>query len=87
MIRENLSDVEKSSYLVTKKNYWGKPSYESLTSSIKVLKTQCVENGITRLSMPKIASGLDRLDWEIVKTILIQEFKDTDIQMTIYLGL
>jgi O-acetyl-ADP-ribose deacetylase (regulator of RNase III) len=61
-------------YLVTKENYWSKPTYESLRSSIRNLFNLCKIHGVTSLSIPKLGCGLDRLQWDKVTQILIEEW-------------
>ncbi|XP_047446694.1 ADP-ribose glycohydrolase OARD1 [Mugil cephalus] len=71
-------------YLITKKKYNHKPTYDSLTRSLEDMRSHCVENGVTRISMPRIGCGLDRLDWTRVSEILKEVFKHTDISITVY---
>ncbi|KAM9785758.1 ADP-ribose glycohydrolase OARD1 [Neosynchiropus ocellatus] len=71
-------------YLVTKKRYNQKPTYESLRRSLEDMKSHCVTNGVTRISMPRIGCGLDRLKWETVEEILEEIFRNTDISITVY---
>lgn len=69
--------------LVTKNNYWNKPTYESLTVAIRMMKAQCELTKIQKLAMPKIGCGLDRLQWGRVMEILKAEFADTDIEILV----
>ncbi|XP_029290912.1 ADP-ribose glycohydrolase OARD1 [Cottoperca gobio] len=71
-------------YLITKKKYNQKPTYESLTQSLGDMKSHCEMNGVTRISMPRIGCGLDRLQWNSVSEILEQVFKHTNISITVY---
>lgn len=67
--------------LITKARYWHKPTYESVTECIKILKKQCELLDVKYLAMPKIGCGLDRLQWGKVREIVQEEFKDTDIEI------
>ncbi|XP_042347586.1 ADP-ribose glycohydrolase OARD1 isoform X2 [Plectropomus leopardus] len=71
-------------YLITKKKASQKPTYDSLTQSLEEMKTHCEENAVTRISMPRIGCGLDRLQWSRVSEILEQVFKHTNISITVY---
>uniref|UniRef100_UPI0037E80591 ADP-ribose glycohydrolase OARD1-like n=1 Tax=Semicossyphus pulcher TaxID=241346 RepID=UPI0037E80591 len=71
-------------YLITKKKASQKPTYDSLRESLEDMKSHCVLNGVTRISMPRIGCGLDRLAWERVSEILEQVFEHTDISITVY---
>lgn len=78
--------VSKSRYvfnLVTKKVYYGKPTYKSITACIKEMKYQCEKYDIKYLAMPKIGCGLDRLQWDKVREIIQEEFKDLDIEIEV----
>lgn len=69
--------------LITKKNYWGKPTYETITKCIEQMAEQCAKHQIKYLAMPKIGCGLDRLQWGVVREIIIEKFKDLDITIEV----
>ena len=69
--------------LVTKKVYYGKPTYKSIIACIKEMKYQCEKYDIKYLAMPKIGCGLDRLKWGKVREIIQVEFKDLDIEIEV----
>lgn len=70
--------------LVTKHRYFEKPTYESLEDTLYNMKEIAIEKDITKISMPKIGCGLDKLDWESVKELIEEVFEDTDIEIVIY---
>ena len=69
--------------LVTKPKYWHKPTYDSLREALEMMKEQMDFVGATKLAMPKIAAGLDRLEWQKVYDIICEVFKDADIEIVI----
>nr|XP_043893588.1 ADP-ribose glycohydrolase OARD1 isoform X1 [Solea senegalensis] len=69
---------------ITKKKASQKPTYDSLRLSLEDMKSHCVKNGVTKISMPRIGCGLDRLEWARVSVILEQVFKHTNISITVY---
>lgn len=69
--------------LVTKRKCWHKPTYESLRESLEMMREQLEFLDATKLAMPKIASGLDRLDWNQVYDIICEVFDDMDIEIVI----
>src|SRR5690606_32070753 len=71
-------------YLITKLKYWNIPSYENLYKSLIAMKNVCVENKVTKLSMPVIACGLDRLEWTKVRELIVSAFLDSGVKITIY---
>ncbi len=69
--------------LVTKQRYFHKPTYISLLDSLVDMREQCEKLNIKKLAMPKNTFGLDRLDWEQVKVIIEDVFKDMDIEILV----
>ena len=69
--------------LVTKQRCFHKPTYDSLYETLVDMREQCEQFNITKLAMPRIAAGLDRLDWEKVKDVIEDVFGDTDIEILI----
>lgn len=70
--------------LVTKDKSSGKPTLASLSRSLEALKTAVIYNKIKKLAMPKIGSGLDRLDWNKVLEQIELVFWDVDIEIKIF---
>lgn len=75
--------VGKTLNLITKAKYWHKPTYGTLTAAVVSLRDVCLERGITKLAMPQIGCGLDRLKWDKVKAIIAQAFENTEIEIVI----
>ncbi|XP_014879305.1 O-acetyl-ADP-ribose deacetylase 1-like isoform X2 [Poecilia latipinna] len=71
-------------YLITKKKASQKPTYVSLRQSLEDMKSHCFQNGVNRISIPRIGCGLDQLQWSKVSKILEQVFKETNISITVY---
>ena len=69
--------------LITKRKYFQKPTYDSLREALEDMKEQANNLLITKLAMPKIGCGLDRLEWNRVKEILEEIFEDTDIEILV----
>lgn len=69
--------------LVTKSKCYHKPTYESLRESLEVMKRIMEVSAITKLAMPKIGCGLDRLSWPEVYDIIWEVFEDTDVDILI----
>ena len=71
-------------YLVTKKNYWGKPTYASLRSTLEEMLIHALQNGVSNIAMPRIGCGLDRLQWPKVKDMINDVFDGSNITIEIY---
>ena len=74
--------------LITKHNYYDKPTYETLKSALEDLKRKIESlKKITPLSnkigMPLIGCGLDRLKWDRVSGIIKDVFADTNIEIVV----
>lgn len=69
--------------LVTKERYFHKPTLETLRQALENLRKQALEMKLTKIAMPKIGCGLDRLDWTAVREIIRDVFADTDIEILV----
>ncbi|XP_050293437.1 uncharacterized protein LOC126733979 [Anthonomus grandis grandis] len=70
-------------YLVTKKESSGKPTYQDLWESLCKLKDHIKENKVTKLAMPRLGCGLDRLEWNKVKAMLAHLFDNVDVEIRV----
>lgn len=52
--------------LITKERYYEKPTYASITIALEKMRDICIKNNISKVAMPKIGCGLDRLKWDKV---------------------
>jgi O-acetyl-ADP-ribose deacetylase (regulator of RNase III) len=71
-------------YLITKTRSRDKPTLSNLKSSLVDMRNHAIENGVKIISMPRIGSGLDGLDWNDVKNIIKEVFESTSIQINVY---
>lgn len=69
--------------LITKERYFHKPTYDSLYGSLNLMKFICIQKGINKIAMPIIGCGLDRLEWNKVRDIILEIFSDTDIEILV----
>ena len=67
--------------LITKRNYWKKPTYVSFEAAIKELKELCLRDQVKTLIIPPLGCGLDKLSYLFVKTTIIKIFTDTNIDI------
>lgn len=47
------------------------------------MKTMIMQLNITKLAIPKIGCGLDRLQWSVVEQIIKGVFNDLDIEIVV----
>ena len=69
--------------LVTKEKCFHKPTYESLAAALTTMRHQIESFGIQKLAMPRIASGLDRLQWTKVLDVIEETLGDLDIEILV----
>lgn len=69
--------------LVTKRNYWDKPTLTTIKNALIWMKEQCEMLNIHKVAMPRIGCGLDRQKWSDVKRIIEDVFGDTDIEIVV----
>ncbi len=86
---EKFANVEKALLvdnvfnLVTKERYFHKPTYETLCETLFNMREQIEEKDITKLAMPLIGCGLDKLEWDEVKMMIDDIFEDLDIEILV----
>lgn len=71
-------------YLVTKKRYYDKPTYDSLSSCLEKMGKLCQKKGITKLSIPRLGCGLDRLSWTKVYQMVKEVVEKYNLEVTVY---
>jgi len=75
--------VNKVFNLVTKSKYWNKPTYESLTKSLEMMRDIIVEKKIEKIAIYKLGCTRDRLQWGMVRQIIEDVFKNTDCKILV----
>lgn len=83
-----VSYKEKIWNLVTKYRYFDKPTVTEVKESLLELRhsMRCWfgESTIKKISMPMIASGADKIPWDITKALLEEIFEGDEFVITIY---
>lgn len=69
--------------LVTKPKHWHKPTYNSLREALFMMREQMEFLEVTKLAMPWIGCGLDRLDRDQVYNIICAVFEGMDVNIVI----
>ena len=69
--------------LVTKERYFHKPTYKSMHGALELMKVNCRWNNITKIAMPIIGCGLDKLQWDKVSELIQEVFANTDIEILV----
>lgn len=51
--------------------------------ALQKMKKVCIENNITKIAMPTIGAGLDKLSWSAVSDQIKMVFDDTGIEIIV----
>ena len=70
--------------LVTKPQFFDKPTYYDLSRSLNCMKQRLLQKGINAIAMPKIGCGLDKLKESRVFSLICAIFEKTNIKIFIY---
>ena len=63
--------------LITKEKYNSKPTIESITTALFELRNILLMQNIRCIAMPKIAFGLDKMDWSEISALLYNVFNSS----------
>ena len=70
--------------LVTKEKYSDSPTYNNLKLTLEKMRDHALEHNVKAINMPKIGCGLDKLNWDAVRTMVKNVFLETDIKISVY---
>lgn len=70
--------------LITKEKCYEKPTLKTLEEALIDLRRLIENDGINKLAMPRIGCGLDRLNWEDVRQLILDVFRDTRVTILVY---
>lgn len=81
---EGMSYIPQFTYnLITKANYYDKPTMESLKKALEGMREHMIVHGVWKVAMPRLGCGLDGLKWPRVKELIVQVFSAPDDRMVI----
>ena len=69
--------------LITKRNYWDKPTLETIEEALMRMRFNCFLWGVSKIAMPRIGCGLDKQKWSDVKPLIEKVFGDTDFEIVV----
>ena len=71
-------------YLVTKKRFFQKPTYDSLRQSLEAMTKHANNQKVIHISMPKAGGGLDRLEWHKIERLIRKICAQSNLTITVY---
>ena len=69
--------------LITKERYYYKPMITTMMTALRKMREICIKNHITKIAMPTIGAGLDKLNWDETSEILRNIFSEDDIDILV----
>ena len=70
--------------LVTKRQFFHKPTYDTLELSLQALKQHLQRHNMQELAIPKLGCGYDKLHWPTVFSILFKVFSGSNLTISIF---
>ncbi|KAJ8911550.1 hypothetical protein NQ315_012803, partial [Exocentrus adspersus] len=70
-------------YLITKELSYQQPTYQDVWASLVDLRDALLSQNITKLAIPKLACGLDGLNWRVIRSMLEVIFRFTGIKILV----
>ena len=72
-------------HLVTKEYYHNKPTQAAIYSTLVHMRQFMLKQGLTIIGIPKLATGLDKQPWPIIKQMLHKIFDDYNILVIVHI--
>ena len=61
-------------HLIVKPRFWNKPTYSSLRAALEAMLQHAQKQEVQKISIPRLSTGLDKLNWLKVKGIITDVF-------------
>ena len=71
-------------HLLTKERFFHKPTYSGLRASLASMCQHAETHGVSRISMPQLGCGIDKLEWPIVRQIIQEVFATSNVSITVH---
>ncbi|KRK05194.1 ADP-ribose glycohydrolase OARD1 isoform X2 [Drosophila yakuba] len=68
-------------YLVTKSSLYEASTYDDVQSALICMREHMREHGVTKLAIPRLGCGIDRLDWLRVRSLLDLVFAEDSVDI------
>ena len=84
MYAQQISPNRFLSHLIVKPRFWNQPTYSSLRAALESMLQHAQKHRIEKISIPRLSTGLDKLNWLKVKGIIAGVFHNSLIKVTVY---
>lgn len=65
--------------LIVKESCYDRADEDYLRSALEDLREKCESNGYDRIAMPKICCGNNGMKWKVIKKMIKETFKGSDV--------
>ena len=70
--------------LITKANHYDQPTIDTIKTTLLAMRDHALGLNLRCIAMPKIACGLDGMDWRDISSLTEQTFKSSGITIYVY---
>ncbi len=70
--------------LVTKARHFERPTRRDFHESLVKMQDHAVDNAVAEIHMPRLGAGLDCLNWNLTKQMILEVFRDQPVRLTVY---
>ena len=70
--------------LITKANHYEKPTIDTIKITLLAMRDHALGLNLRCIAMPKIACGLNGMDWREISSLIEQTFKNSGITIYVY---
>jgi len=70
-------------YIILKKLFYHKQTYETIFHSLQNLKAYCIKNYISNLTCPRLSFNLDGRKWEVIRDMLRFLFHGSSVHILV----
>ena len=71
-------------HLITEDNHYEKPTTDTIKTTLFAMRDHALGQNLSCIAIPKIACGLDGMDWRDVSSLIEQTFKNSVITIYVY---
>ena len=83
-MHSNFLRIDFFHHLIVKPRFWNKPTYSSLRAALEAILQHAQKQKVQKISIPRLSTGLDKLNWLKVKGIITDVFHKSLIKVTVY---
>ena len=71
-------------HLIVKRRFWNKPTYSPLRATLEAMLQHAQKHKVQRISIPRLSTGLAKLNWWKVKRIITDILRESPVKVTVH---